>query len=418
MKTTRIAGFIGALLVFALAAPTVAELAFSEKVKRAEWLLSKLNGDSKYALHQHCGIFADKYKSFESQEKMVYMPPTSGISDRFLGLGSVFMLSLVTNRKFHMGNMPETIGFNFTFDFPKKDMAVNVYDARKIKVFRYPGRPLSVLMGNDVLVNAKDPESLYLLSEEFSEIVLNRSYEWVYICSNRGITIPAFSLPEYNRRLSQYGLTTSTTFGCALNYLFKPKPEIFVPLLPIMREMAKPERRGLRIAIQIRTNDNVLLGNEHVPLKTFKMFFECARRVEQIAVRDHPPGTQATWFLFSDSASIRAQASALYGEKVVTALNVTIEHSAKEKVCRGERCVSDVGFSTAVAEWWLLGEMDYMVASANSGFGKTAAMRGFLRDRLYFTFRRDMATDCTLSDHNSSDASMGMPGAGMGMTGL
>lgn len=72
---------------------------------------------------------------------------------------------------------------------------------------------------------------------------------------------------------------------------------------------------------------------------------------------------------------LRAQASARYGRKLLTALNSAPEHSAKDRCQRAQGqtqtqdqsrsgcAVSLEGFQFAAAEWWLMGYGHYHVIS-------------------------------------------------------
>jgi hypothetical protein len=51
------------------------------------------------------------------------------------------------------------------------------------------------------------------------------------ISINRGKTIRLFENSHHTNKLTRLGLEPATAFGCAINYLLKPKPEIFLPLL-------------------------------------------------------------------------------------------------------------------------------------------------------------------------------------------
>jgi hypothetical protein len=355
--------------------------------------LNILYNSGKY--RETCNKFATNYKPSNFKENLIFLPHVSGISDRFVGMTTVFVLSLATGRKFQLGNMPELNGFEQTFDFPYPDMARRVTKPAIISKLREKGMNslpsrLYYRPPNSILVNAISDDSL-LLSETFVSQAFNYSNIDIFISTNRGLTIRAFDVSKYTNTLAGLGLTRETAFGCAFNHMFKPKPHIFAPLVSILSKMADPNRLGLRIAIHIRSGDNVLNNNKSIELDWFKTYFECAMELEEdmLLTEEDNEDKKVTWFLFSDSISLRQQAVARYGDKVVTALDVPVEHSAKEMVCPLRNCVSDEGFSTAVAEWWLLGHADYIVASLYSGFGKSAAMRGFKQDSLYFTHRGD-----------------------------
>lgn len=95
----------------------------------------------------------------------------------------------------------------------------------------------------------------------------------------------------------------------------------------------------------------------------------------------------AKWLLVTDSATLRKEAVAHYGEKFITNPHLKIEHSSKESsVCKGNQpnCqVSNEGFTTAAAEWWLLSYARYHVISLYSGFGRSAAFHSLYPHSIY-----------------------------------
>jgi hypothetical protein len=161
------------------------------------------------------------------------------------------------------------------------------------------------------------------------------------------------------------------------------------------QQMTKPDPSVLKISIQVRSGDQVWgsNANTHNPadgdamLAGLNRFFSCAEQIEKFVLEENPGKySSVLWFLATDSKTLRHAASAHYGSKVVTALHTHLEHSGKEQsVCTaGEACVvSDLGFNTAAAEWWLLGYADYHVITLYSGFGRSGAFRTLSTDRIY-----------------------------------
>jgi len=108
--------------------------------------------------------------------------------------------------------------------------------------------------------------------------------------------------------------------------------------------MSKPDPKVLKISIQIRAGDHVWANNHHTTaqadkdrevLQSFQRFFSCAEQIETF-VTAAEPGKYSTvlWYLATDHKALRHAAVAHYGDKVVTSLHSTLEHSAKESsVC-------------------------------------------------------------------------------------
>jgi len=123
-------------------------------------------------------------------------------------------------------------------------------------------------------------------------------------------------------------------------------------------------------------------------LDHYSAYFSCAEQIETFATAAaalrNEKYSHVLWYLASDSKSLRAAAVSRYGvQKVVTSLNTTVEHTAKEH-CKAENCaVSSGGFHLAAAEWWLMGYADYHVITQYSGYGRSAAMRSLRKDTTY-----------------------------------
>jgi hypothetical protein len=204
-----------------------------------------------------------------------------------------------------------------------------------------------------------------------------------------------FENQHYVQRLGETKLNPYTAFGCLLNYLVQPRKEIFLPMYDQFHQMTNPDPSVLKISIQVRSGDQVWgsNGNAHnaadgeAMLAGMNRFFSCAEQIEKFVLKDNPGKySSVLWFLATDSKALRHAAAAHYGGKVVTALHTHLEHSGKEQsVCTaGEACVvSDLGFNTAAAEWWLLGYADYHVITLYSGFGRSGAFRTLSTDRIY-----------------------------------
>lgn len=129
-------------------------------------------------------------------------------------------------------------------------------------------------------VLTKDAESL--LSHQGKGLT-----KTVLVTANRGLLTRYADVNSLHRdRLKAMGLDTYNSFGCIINYLFTPKPDIFAPLAAQHAIMTakRPERdRVLRIGIQIRVGDWVWGDRNHsVNLSgDFFAFFHCAKEIEE-----------------------------------------------------------------------------------------------------------------------------------------
>ncbi len=82
------------------------------------------------------------------------------------------------------------------------------------------------------------------------------------------------------------------------------------------------------------------------------------------------------------------------GSKILTFINATLEHSAREHRCDGVNCgVTRLGFQTAAAEWWTLAYSDYFVVTKDSGYGRSAAFRAMKADKMYTVHKTNIVCD-------------------------
>lgn len=343
-----------------------------------------------------CGTWQSAYTKAHRQagahggsvKTIVAVPHKSGIADRITGLVSVFLWGLAAGRKFQIGLLPGLHPLQSAFNSPHINwkrsqdpdwMIEPLYESaitkdynqtvswKSLAAFNMIGGRLTELWDGDLISQSADTDTLM-------------------VASNRGHTVALFDNSFIKPFLDGIGLSPATAFGCIVNYLLVPRPEIFADLGPQLK--AINEHQGLKIGIQIRVGDAMM--NANVTVDDFDAYFACAVNIEQFAAQQ---GQRVLWILASDSHQLRQQAVTKFGDKVVTA-NIQPEHSSKEaSVCSVDCKVSTNGFLTAAGEWWLLGMSDFFVISANSGFGRTAAFRS-LRSEATFTIRPGMPPQC------------------------
>jgi hypothetical protein len=201
--------------------------------------------------------------------------------------------------------------------------------------------------------------------------------------------------------------------------------------------MSNPDPGVLKISIQLRAGDHLFLNNSSEnthffnvesaarALTSYSRFFDCAAEIEQWVLDDHPGKYHSVvWYLTTESKAVRHAARVLYGDKIITSLESTLEHSSKEhfschsstpaetpgldnsnssessvllypdgqvvvnydakKKGRRPTCeISQEGFQTAAAEWWMIGLADYHVITMHSGYGRTGAFRTLNKETIY-----------------------------------
>lgn len=336
------------------------------------------------------GEYANVHKNaLLKPRRVVAIPNLSGFADRIVGLVTVCVLGIVTNRAFQVGRRPELPNFEKVFTGPFINWTRAEDPEWLIEPLKYKA---SVRNYNQTVLDSKqyfgvntiDDIKLQdkLLRQDINLILGGADVVDSMVAINRGKTIRIFENSHHKDQLLGYGLTANNAFGCVFDFIFKPKPEIFVPIIPQLQRFQS--KNTLRIGIQIRAGDWYLFtnGQHTVALTQFNGYFSCAEQIEKFARTS--PDQEVIWYLMTDSVSLRQSAVDKYGTKVVTSLSGKIEHSSKEaSVCKTDCTVSDDGFFTAAAEWWLFGACDYHVISKHSGYGRSAGMRARRLNSIY-----------------------------------
>ena len=254
---------------------------------------------------------------------------------RMVAVVSVFLIGLVTNRAFILGNLPElhplTLPFNTSVHvnltkWRQQDLTLYqlnlLREQRFIEPFMIKSRQSSE---NFLIVNSIGDRKL-LLSSNFYDQASSSNLRELLISTNRGLSLSMFDSPLYRNRLTQLGLTKENAFGCAVNYLLAPKPEIFGTITPTIKEMSRKD--VLKIAIHIRTGDNVLIQGKNIDIDFYKDYFTCAKQIQSFA----SSGRETIFFLFSDSVDLRKKAVNFFDgktQKLVSPDTIIIEHTSK-----------------------------------------------------------------------------------------
>jgi hypothetical protein len=199
---------------------------------------------------------------------------------------------------------------------------------------------------SDGRYNAVNTINNYKLQDAFLRQNISRllgSNTETFIAINRGKTIRLFENEHYSNRLTQMGLTPHSAFGCMVRYLFAPKPSIFLSVLPEMRRLIN-EEDVIKIGIHIRTGDKHLMGDHTSSpgLNGFHHHFDCAQQIESFPSLT---GRRVMWYLLTDSATLRSEAVAKFGDKLTTSLALQIEHSSKEASVCTSNCKVDPLFT-------------------------------------------------------------------------
>eukprot|EP00877_Chromochloris_zofingiensis_P001650 jgi/Chrzof1/11486/UNPLg00418.t1 len=121
----------------------------------------------------------------------------------------------------------------------------------------------------------------------------------------------------------------------------------------------------------------------------FQHYFNCAQQIEQQIV--NITGRQVFWFLLCDAKAMRRWAKDTFGNKVVSAEDIVVEH-----VDLGAKH-GNTGLIAAAGEMWINSLADYHIISRPSTFGRVGAMLSASWDNICVLEPYDTATkSCSL----------------------
>lgn len=333
------------------------------------------------------------------------------MADRIIGAATACIVAMLTNRAFQIGRRRELPNLELAFDAANFNWTRKRDEDWLIEPLKHKANPRnyneSVIQSRKYFaVNTLDDYRLQdrLLRGNLAELMGGDDIHTTLMVINRGKTIRMFENQNHVKQLKEMGLTPETAFGCITHYLLAPKPEIFLPVLPQLR-ILRGNERVLKIGLQIRSGDRMMMSPHHqVDSGEYSAFFSCAEQIEQFALKDGKYDS-AVWFLVTDMKSIRESAVKKYGEsKIVTSLQVSIEHSSKEvSVCQNCDPVSHHGFTGAAAEWYMLSMADYFVVSRYSGFGRSAGMLSMRPNSIYTVINGKEKAPITCNSQSFSD---------------
>eukprot|EP01038_Epipyxis_sp_PR26KG_P008508 gene8508-11500_t len=369
---------------------------------RLKQIAQSSNGCSK---NNWGATFAELHKNrlqSNNQRILVAVPNHSGFADRIIGFTTLFIASLVTERAFQIADRKELPLLETAFFINNIDWRRPLDPDWLLEPLRFQakveGYNETVLKNKEYLsINIIDKGGYvdHLMNFDKLKGLIPNDVKTVLILNNRGRTILMSHFPT----IRQMGLTPENTFGCLFNYLMKPKPEIFLPVYNEFTKMVgksdSETYKPYRIMIQIRVGDEQWTNKDYsIELNDYVAYFNCAQHIENSVISQtakdgntnnstNPP---VVWYLLTESLTLRKLAAEKFGSKIVSSTNVVLEHSGKEFKgdCKGDNCaVSSVGFSTAVAEWWLGAFADSFIVSHRSGYGKSSAMRSMHGNSIY-----------------------------------
>ncbi|GAA5873501.1 hypothetical protein JCM16303_001145 [Sporobolomyces ruberrimus] len=292
-----------------------------------------------------------------------------GIADRFLGMITTFLYSILTKRAFSI-SWEQPAPFDMLFDSPHIDWSRPFTNSSSTQPQQiYANETLVKSMKAIDAHNWEEPQ----IDEFFPGFVGNysdsKTTPWLKLAFNRGVVIRSFTYDSVAPHLDNLGLNLTTAYSCLLNYLIRPKRAVLDFITQYTSVFSLPEY--FVIGIQIRTGDLSMYATRKDVVNTVSrhsQYFRCAESVSRTYAH---PSQKVLWYLISDSRTLERDALETYPDKVVvTGLKQShVEITSGSAAWKGVKGASD-GFLRTVAESYIFAGTDFQILTLRSGFGK------------------------------------------------
>jgi hypothetical protein len=249
-------------------------------------------------------------------------------------------------------------------------------------------------------VNELQVATEFFLSDLAAQPVGHADVPHVLFASNRGRTFRLFGNRHYRAFFKRHGMRPESLFACAFDFLFAPNKATRLLMRPYLAAL-RTARSALVIGIQIRVGDHVFRNDSGTSLDAFSAYFQCAREIEESRLL---PGERATWYIISNSLSLRRQARRHYGDKVVTDLQAAPVHAHcitdDPEQCQGGGPSAADAFRQAVSEVLVFRKADVHIVTEASGFGKVGAWLS-MRAHSTYSILHYKSRACGVSDYDN-----------------
>jgi len=383
--------------------------------------------------NNYCGRWQEQYtllhREIESSSNKKYLildAWKNGWGDRLTQIVSGFYIALLSKRSFKI------IGIDLEdiFEKPNIDWSISKEE-------------LEMLEANNSV------KKLYYT--EFEKEQWNEGFLYTNFTSNyedidalvyriqNGKLQRIFENVFHKQQLYEMGIRPDTAFGCAFEYLFKPKPDIIEIVQNAYEEMKIKRNyyighnsfdfsRGknylpfdngeepLRIGLQIRLGDNTfsetgsfVCSDDVLLFNQVRQFFECAKELENeilqkpfnkdknsLSTQTEKKERKVYWLLLTDCKILREAAKKEWPDKIITITDMSINHIEKTE--------DKEAIGLAFAEHWLFGEMDYHIITSSSSYGRTAALRRKIYHHIFdmeINSYRKEDNKCSLLNYNT-----------------
>lgn len=370
-----------------------------------------------------------------AQNYVVSVPVKAGGADILLGMMSLFLYALLTNRAFlhvklqtegHHAPVIEHAYQPATFNWESPEISPllsyclwppydDSMDKRSCDLTPRPFLPHHT--------HNSTYHSFFMVDSFEQELFWEGDYRHIFgdensaknvhlVASNRGNMYMAFFNPHHNRTLIGMGLHKETIFGCLYQYLFRPKSEVcqeegcrstFHQLQTIQKQrrlLKKPNRDGysvwstMIIAIQVRDLDVTDIDN---------VWFQCANMLTtEYQTRYH---VEKVFYIFiNPMRKIQLLAQETYGDRVLFPTGKVVERDTADVLRESEAkdphsAAKKQAVIDSVRDWEIMAQADVHVVSSRSGFGVVGAMSRVRHPADYRLYNvRDERRDCNI-DH-------------------
>lgn len=294
-----------------------------------------------------------------------------GFADRILGMTSMFLYSVLTERAFSI-TWEQPAPADLVFDSPHIDWS-RPFNKTSTTPANSPIYADERFVNNRTEINAHnwDPERLDefmpTFVDEFSEA---RNSSWLQIDFNRGVVMRSFSYPTIKPHLDKIGLKVTTAYACLIKYLFRPKPAVLAFIAQYTSFFALPE--NFVIGIQIRTGDLSLYAASKDVINTVEQhsqYFTCA---DAVARTYADPSQRVVYYLITDSRVLERDALRQFGDRVVVTGLDQAHAEVEPDFSEGTRTLEHAtdGLMRTIAESWIFASTDFQIITQRSGFGK------------------------------------------------
>jgi hypothetical protein len=251
---------------------------------------------------------------------------------RILGMTSAFVFALLTNRAF-LADWQTPFPLETIFSSPNIDWSHDSLNPSSNI------RELETSELNVIDFDAKNLDQQFMLSNWTTKY----PSPYIKFYSNRGMIIRSFDSKYYSQSLKDMGLRPHTTFGCVVDYLFRPAPTALSFITQYTSLFALPSI--FTVGIQISTKNGIN------SLQDYKHYFNCADQLTQTYAA---PNQKVIYYLVTDSSELRNDAVQKFEHLVVSGLPTDSNLDDLD---------NPDSVNNAMIESWIFSKTDYRVSN-------------------------------------------------------